>query len=97
MYVGLFPCNDCAKLIIQSGLKEVVFVSDKYHDKPEMVASRKLLDMAGVKYRCVSVGVCVCVCVCVCMCVRLFVCMHMQLNTREGQSGSKGHSFAFGD
>ena len=56
MYVGLFPCNDCAKLIIQSGMNEVVFVSDKYHDKPEMVASRKLLDMAGVKYRCVWVG-----------------------------------------
>ena len=53
MYVGLFPCNDCAKLIIQSGLTEVVYVSDKYHDKPEMIASRKLLDMSKVKCRCV--------------------------------------------
>ncbi len=51
IYVGLFPCNECAKLIIQSGLKAVVFVSDKYHDKPDMRASRKLLDMAKVKCR----------------------------------------------
>ena len=32
MYVALFPCNECAKLIIQSGIREVIFVSDKYHD-----------------------------------------------------------------
>ena len=51
MYVALFPCNECAKLIIQSGIAEVVFVSDKYHHKPEMVASRRLLGMAGVRYR----------------------------------------------
>ena len=51
MYVALFPCNECAKIIIQSGITEVVFVSDKYHEKPEMVASRRLLDMAGVKCR----------------------------------------------
>lgn len=51
MYVALFPCNECAKLIIQSGMSEVVFMSDKYHDKPEMVASRRLLNMAGIKYR----------------------------------------------
>ena len=75
MFVGLFPCNDCAKLIIQSGLKEVVFVSDKYHDKPEMVASRKLLDMAGVKYRCVSGRVPACAYMCVCA-----YAFHMQLN-----------------
>ena len=51
MYVALFPCNECAKLIIQSGMKEVVFLSDKYHSKPEMVASRRLLSMAGIQYR----------------------------------------------
>ena len=51
MYVALFPCNECAKLIIQSGMSEVVFLSDKYHSKPEMVASRRLLNMAGVKHR----------------------------------------------
>ncbi|XP_031605066.1 uncharacterized protein LOC116327593 isoform X2 [Oreochromis aureus] len=51
MYVALFPCNECAKLIIQAGLKEVVYLSDKYHDTPEMTASRRLLSMAKIKYR----------------------------------------------
>ncbi|XP_041840303.1 deoxycytidylate deaminase isoform X2 [Melanotaenia boesemani] len=50
MYVALFPCNECAKLIIQAGLKEVVYLSDKYHHTPEMTASRKLLGMAGVQF-----------------------------------------------
>lgn len=51
MYVALFPCNECAKLIIQAGLKEVVYLSDKYHDTPEMTASRRLLSMAKIEYR----------------------------------------------
>lgn len=51
IYVALFPCNECAKVVIQSGIKEVVYYSDKYKDKPEFVASKKMLDMAGVKYR----------------------------------------------
>ena len=51
MYVALFPCNECAKLIIQAGIKEIIYVSDKYHEKPEMVASRRLLDLAGVIYK----------------------------------------------
>jgi dCMP deaminase len=51
MYVSLFPCNECAKLIVQVGIKEVVYLSDKYHDTDIMVASRKILDMAGVRYR----------------------------------------------
>jgi dCMP deaminase len=51
IYVGLFPCNECAKLIIQSGIIEVIYVSDKYHNNDEMIASRKLLDMARVKCR----------------------------------------------
>ncbi|XP_070553647.1 deoxycytidylate deaminase-like isoform X2 [Ptychodera flava] len=51
MYVALFPCNECAKLVIQSQIKEVVYVSDKYHDTPEMTASRKMMDLAGVLYR----------------------------------------------
>ncbi|XP_035682867.1 deoxycytidylate deaminase-like isoform X1 [Branchiostoma floridae] len=50
MYVALFPCNECAKLVIQSGIREIIFVSDKYHHTPEMTASRTLLDLAGVKY-----------------------------------------------
>ena len=48
MYVALFPCNECAKIIIQSGISEVIYLSDKYHSNPKMIASRRLLDMAGV-------------------------------------------------
>lgn len=51
LYVALFPCNECAKLIIQSGIVEVVYLSDKYHDEPGVVASRTLFDMVRVKYR----------------------------------------------
>ena len=51
IYVTLFPCNECAKAIIQSRIKEVIYISDKYHDQPSFVASRKLFDTAGVKYR----------------------------------------------
>ena len=49
VYVALFPCNECAKAIIQSGIKEVIYLSDKYHDTPSTVASRKMLNAAGVK------------------------------------------------
>lgn len=51
IYVALFPCNECAKLIIQSGIAHVIYMSDKYHDQPEFVASRRLLDMAKITYR----------------------------------------------
>lgn len=51
LYVTLFPCNECAKLIIQSGIKEVVYLEDKYHDKIEFVASRRMFDASGVVYR----------------------------------------------
>ena len=51
IYVALFPCNECTKLIIQAGIKEVIFYSDKYHNQPICAAARKLLDMAGIKYR----------------------------------------------
>ncbi|CAI5702009.1 unnamed protein product [Peronospora effusa] len=50
MYVALFPCNECAKLIIQSGISRVVYCSDKYKQDWKFVASRRLLDMAGVQY-----------------------------------------------
>ncbi|XP_032079697.1 deoxycytidylate deaminase isoform X1 [Thamnophis elegans] len=50
IYVALFPCNECAKLIIQAGIKEVIFMSDKYHDTPEMIAARRLFDLAGILY-----------------------------------------------
>ena len=51
LYCTLFPCNECTKSIIQSGIKEVIFASDKYHDEDIWAASRKMLDLAGVKYR----------------------------------------------
>lgn len=50
VYVTLFPCNECAKAIIQSGIKEIIYQDDKYHDDLIFQASRKMLDMAGVKY-----------------------------------------------
>ncbi len=51
IYCTLFPCNECTKTLIQSGIKEVIFASDKYRDLPPWVASRKMLDLSGVKYR----------------------------------------------
>ena len=51
LYVTLFPCNECAKLVIQSGIKEVVYLEDKYHDRDTFVASRRMFDAAGVSYR----------------------------------------------
>ncbi|XP_073954593.1 deoxycytidylate deaminase isoform X2 [Choristoneura fumiferana] len=50
IYVGLFPCNECAKIIIQSGIKEVIYLSDKHAHKPETVASKRMFDAVGVKY-----------------------------------------------
>ena len=46
--MGLFPCNECAKMIIQSGIKEVVYLSDKYKETNSMIASRRMFAMAGV-------------------------------------------------
>jgi dCMP deaminase len=51
VYVSLFPCNECAKLIVQVGIKEVVYLEDKYPDQDIFIAARKIFDMAGVKYR----------------------------------------------
>lgn len=51
LYVALFPCNECAKAIIQSGIREIIYLSDKYHDTNASIASRRLFNMAGVKYR----------------------------------------------
>lgn len=51
LYVTLFPCNECAKLIIQSGIKEVVYMEDKYHDRDSFIASRRMFDSSGVTYR----------------------------------------------
>ena len=51
VYVALFPCNECAKAIIQSGIKELIYLSDKYHDTHASIASRRMFNMTGVKYR----------------------------------------------
>ena len=48
IYVTLFPCNECAKAIIQSGIKEVIYLSDKYADTPSTRASKRMLASAGV-------------------------------------------------
>ena len=51
LYVSLFPCNECAKAIIQCGIKEVIYDSDKYADTPATIASKRMMEAAGVKYR----------------------------------------------
>lgn len=54
IYVALFPCNECAKAIIQCGIKEVVYLSDKYNGTEGNIASKRLFDKCGVKYRLVN-------------------------------------------
>ena len=51
VYVTLFPCNECAKAIIQSGIKEIIYRSDKYSDSMATLAAKRMLDSAGVKCR----------------------------------------------
>ena len=51
IYVTLFPCNECAKAIIQSGIKEIVYDSDKYEHTQAVIASKKMLRAAGVVLR----------------------------------------------
>ena len=51
LYVALFPCNECAKAIIQSGITEVVYLSDKYANTPGTLISKRMLKSAGVKLR----------------------------------------------
>ena len=51
IYVDLFPCNECAKAIIQSGIKEVIYLSDKYKDTDGNLSSKFMFDTCSVKYR----------------------------------------------
>jgi dCMP deaminase len=51
LYVSLFPCNECAKLVVQVGITEVVYLADKYPDQDIFIAARKIFDMAGVTCR----------------------------------------------
>lgn len=51
LYVSLFPCNECAKAIIQAGIRQVVYDDDKYADTPSVLASKRMMRSAGVLYR----------------------------------------------
>lgn len=51
IYTTLFPCNECTKAIIQIGIKEIVYMCDKYAHTDAVIASKRMLDAAGVKYR----------------------------------------------
>lgn len=52
IYVGLFPCNECTKVIIQAGIKEIIYLSDKYKDTDQVKASKRMLDTAAhITYR----------------------------------------------
>ncbi len=51
VYVALFPCNECTKLIIQSGIKEIIYLSDKYKDTDSVKASKHMLQLAKVSHR----------------------------------------------
>jgi len=51
IYCTLFPCNECAKTAIQNGITEIIYESDKHHEDDPYVASRRLFDAAGIKYR----------------------------------------------
>ena len=50
MYVSLFPCNECAKAIIQAGIKTVIYDDDKYGDTPSVIASKRMFRAAGVDF-----------------------------------------------
>ena len=50
IYVTLFPCNECAKAIIQAGIKTIIYKEDKYPDSPSVRASKRMLNAAGVRY-----------------------------------------------
>ena len=51
IYVALFPCNECTKVIIQSGIEEIIYLSDKYKDTDSVRASKIMLEKSGIGYR----------------------------------------------
>jgi dCMP deaminase len=51
VYVTLFPCNECSKLLVQGGVKEVVYFQNKYPDQEAFVAAKKILELTGIKIR----------------------------------------------
>ncbi len=50
VYVTLFPCNECTKLLIQSGINKIIYMDDSKHDEKETKASRKMLELANIPY-----------------------------------------------
>jgi len=56
IFVALFPCNECAKAIIQSGIKEIVYISDKYAESDSVKASKIMFSQSGVKTRQLNIG-----------------------------------------
>lgn len=50
IYVALFPCNECTKALIQSGIRQVYYLSDKYAETDQIIAAKRMMDAAGVKY-----------------------------------------------
>lgn len=50
LYVTLFPCNECAKMIVQSGIKHIVYLEDKYNGEDNNIASKRILDTVGITY-----------------------------------------------
>lgn len=57
IYTALFPCNECSKAIIQSGIKEVIYLSDKYATRESFIAAKKMLETAGVALRQMQPGI----------------------------------------
>ncbi len=51
IYVALFPCNECTKVIVQSGIREIIYLSDKYKDTDSVRASKIILNQANINYR----------------------------------------------
>ncbi len=51
IYVSLFPCSKCALLIVQSGIKEVIYLSDKYNETEDNIAAKRIFDTCGINYR----------------------------------------------
>ncbi len=51
IYTTLFPCNECAKSIIQSGIKEIIYLSDKYSGTESDIAAKRMFDLSGITYR----------------------------------------------
>lgn len=50
LYVTLFPCSNCAKLLVQAGVKHIVYLNDKYDGTPDNIAAKRLLDKCNIKY-----------------------------------------------